>query len=64
MSAPLTEPEVAQTRAAHRDSYPMGNNRHGTETNPDWGTFCVECKQSWPCDVSRLLDTLDARDLA
>jgi hypothetical protein len=46
----LTEVDVA----AHRDSYPMGNNRHGTPERPDWGTFCVECKQSWPCDVSIL----------
>ena len=44
--------------AAHRDSYPMGNIHHGTEERPDWGTFCVECKQSWPCDVSILAERL------
>jgi hypothetical protein len=45
--------------AAHRDSYPMGNNHHGTPENPNWGTFCVECKQSWPCDVSILAAECD-----
>jgi hypothetical protein len=48
----MSAPEVDV--AAHRDSYPMGNIHHGTPENPDWGTFCVECTQSWPCDVSIL----------
>lgn len=56
----LTDAEVEQMRADHRSSYPMGNIRHGTPERPDWGPFCVECKESWPCDVSRLLDTLAA----
>lgn len=48
--------EVAEAASvAHRDSYPMGNAHHGTATNPEWGTFCVECIQSWPCEVSLLL---------
>jgi hypothetical protein len=56
---PLTSDEVASLRAEHRSSYPMGNIHHGTETNPDWGTFCVECAESWPCTTSRLVATLD-----
>lgn len=46
-------------RAAHRDSYPMGNIHHGTPECPDWGTFCMECRESWPCEVTRLLDFID-----
>lgn len=57
-SRELREAEIAEMTAAHRDSYPMGNAHHGTPERPDWGTFCVECKESWPCDVSRLLTTL------
>ena len=49
---------VAALTEAHRDSYPVGNIHHGTPERPDWGTFCVECKESWPCDVSRLIERL------
>lgn len=52
--------DLASLTEAHRDSHPMGNIHHGTPERPDWGTFCVECTQSWPCDVSRLLADLDA----
>lgn len=58
---PTQHPEPAEVvglTEGHRDSYPMGNIHHGTEERPDWGTFCLECKQSWPCDVSRLADRL------
>lgn len=58
----LSETELAQMREAHRDSYPMGNFHHATDANPEWGTFCVECTDSWPCDVSRLLATISALD--
>lgn len=51
---------LADLRAAHRDSYPMGNIHHGSPERPDWGTFCVECKQSWPCDITQLLDHVAA----
>lgn len=51
---------VRPLRAAHRDSYPMGNIHHGTPERPEWGTFCVECTESWPCEVSRLLDFIDS----
>jgi hypothetical protein len=66
MTAPES-PRADVDVAAHRDSYPMGNIHHGTPENPDWGTFCVQCKQSWPCDVSILAaerDDLRARLLA
>ena len=52
----LTDVDVQTMRAAHRDSYPMGNIHHGTPERPDWGTFCVECKESWPCEVARLIE--------
>lgn len=44
----------------HRSSYPMGNIHHGTPERPHWGPFCVECKESWPCEVSELLTERDA----
>lgn len=47
-------------RAAHQDSYPMGNIHHGTPDRPDWGTFCIGCKESWPCEVTLLLDFIDS----
>ena len=52
-------PDREAMRAAHRDSYPMGNIHHGTPERPDWGTFCVECRESWPCEVTLLLDFID-----
>lgn len=54
--------DVASMRAGHRDSWPMGNIHHGTPENPSWGTFCIDCKQSWPCEVSLLLDALEAAE--
>lgn len=53
-------PDLLALRAAHKDSYPVGNRGHGTPENPEWGTFCMECKQSWPCDVSVLLDYISS----
>lgn len=57
----VSELDLAAMRAAHRDSYPMGNIHHGTPERPEWGTFCVECKGSWPCEVATLLDFIDNR---
>lgn len=57
----LTAADVAAMRAAHRDSHPLGNIHHGTPEQPEWGTFCVECKESWPCEVSLLLAYFDQR---